>query len=106
MIFWRVRNIAFRALSTEQYLKEFDWCWSLDTAVSMGIRRPAHFQERDQVLLLWGPKPCFPLVPSDVSGGSGSGYLNHATPRDCLSSVENMAERAQSRLDEILTEDA
>jgi hypothetical protein len=34
-------------------LTEFDWCGSLDTVVSMEMRRPTHLQERDQVLLLW-----------------------------------------------------
>jgi hypothetical protein len=90
MLFWRVRNIAFRrALSTEQYqtalivellcwplnrmpclpvlyysaeihcrnwhcLTDFNWCGSLDTVVPIGMRRPTHLQERDQVLFLWG----------------------------------------------------
>jgi hypothetical protein len=33
-------------------LTEFDWYGSL--VVSIGIRKPTHLQERDQVLLLWG----------------------------------------------------
>jgi hypothetical protein len=40
------------------------------------------------------------------SGGSGRGYLNHTALADCLSSVENVTEKTQSRLDEILTEAA
>jgi hypothetical protein len=31
-------------------LTEFDWCGSLDTMESMGMRRPTHLQEQDQVL--------------------------------------------------------
>jgi hypothetical protein len=31
---------------------EFDWCGSLDTVVSMGMRRLTHLQEQDLVLLL------------------------------------------------------
>jgi hypothetical protein len=128
MLFWLVRNIAFRRiLSTEQYqsalivgllcwpsnrmpclpelhysagicfrnwlcLTEFDWCGSLDTVVSMGMRRPSHLQERDQVLFLWGRSLVFRWRLMELG--------------DCLSSVKNVAEKAQSRLDEILTEAA
>jgi hypothetical protein len=42
-------------------LTEFDGCGSLDTVVSMEMRRPTHLQEQ--------------------GGGSGSGgYLNHTAP--------------------------
>jgi hypothetical protein len=41
------------------------------------------------------------------SGASGSGYLIHTKPDgNCLSSVENVAEEDQFRLDEIFTEAA
>jgi hypothetical protein len=66
-------------------LTEFDWCGSLDTVVSMGMRWPTHLQEKDQVLLF---------------------TLRLVELRNCFSSVENVAEKAQSRLDEILTEAA
>jgi hypothetical protein len=116
MMFWCVRNIAFRrALSTERYqsalieellcwplncmpclpelyysaeilfrnwfcLTEFDWCGSLDTVVSMEMRRPKHLQERDQVRLLGGRCLVFRWHIRVSSGGSGSGYLNHTAP--------------------------
>jgi hypothetical protein len=74
MLFWCVRNFAFRrALSTEQYQSALIvglLCWpscttvqgfalgtgfveqtSLDTVVSIGMRRPTHLQKRDQVLV-------------------------------------------------------
>jgi hypothetical protein len=38
----------------ELVLTEFDWCGSLDTVVSMEMRRSTHLQEQDQALLLWG----------------------------------------------------
>jgi hypothetical protein len=59
-------------------LTEFDWCGSLDTLVSMGMSKPTHLQERDQLLLLWSLVFRWHLR---VSGrGSGSSYLNHTAP--------------------------
>jgi hypothetical protein len=82
MLCWRVRNIAFcRSLSTEQYQSALivglllallpcfpELCYSaeilfknwlcltdtMDTVVSIEMRRPTHLQGRDQVLHLWG----------------------------------------------------
>jgi hypothetical protein len=81
MLFWRVRNIFNRAVPVCSYsraallalktyavsfrvvlqcreslwnwifLTEFDCCGSLDTVVSMGMKRLTHLQERGQVLL-------------------------------------------------------
>jgi hypothetical protein len=61
-------------------LTEFDWCGSLDTVVSMGMRRPMHLQEQDQVLLLWGRSLVFCWHLRVSNGGSGSGILNHTAP--------------------------
>jgi hypothetical protein len=61
-------------------LTEFDWCGFLDTVVSMGMRRPTHLQKRDHVLLLWGRSLVFHWHLRVLSGGSGSGYLNHTAP--------------------------
>jgi hypothetical protein len=61
-------------------LTEFDWCGSLDTVVSMGMRRPTYLQERDQVLLLRGRSLVFRWHLRVSNGGSGSGYLNHTAP--------------------------
>jgi hypothetical protein len=114
MLFWRIRNIAFRrALSTEQYqsalivgllcwpftrmpclpelyyradilfwpcLTEFDWFGSLNTLVSIGMRRPTHLQEQDQVLLLWDRSLVFRRLLRVPGGGSESDYLNHTAP--------------------------
>jgi hypothetical protein len=55
----------------------------------------------DQVLLLWGRSLIFRWHLRVSDGRIGSGFLNHS-----LSSVENVAETAQSRLEEILTEAA
>jgi hypothetical protein len=61
-------------------LTEFDWCGSLDTVVSMGMRRPTHLQERYEDLLLWGRSLVFRWHLRVSGGGSGSGYLNHTAP--------------------------
>jgi hypothetical protein len=53
--------------------------WPL-TVVSMGMRRPTHLQEWDQVLLLWGRSLVFHWQLRVSGGGSGSGYLNHTAP--------------------------
>jgi hypothetical protein len=53
---------------------------SPDTLVSMGMRRPTHLQEPNQVLLLWGRSFVFRWHLRVSSGGSGSGYLNHTEP--------------------------
>jgi hypothetical protein len=62
-------------------LSEFDWCGSLDTMVSMGMKRPTHLQERDQVLLSWSQSLVFHWHLSVSSGGSVCGYLNHTAPQ-------------------------
>jgi hypothetical protein len=63
-----------------RFSSEFDWCGSLDTVVSMGMRRLTHLQERDQVLLLWGQSLVFRWQLRVSSGGSGSGFLkSHCT---------------------------
>jgi hypothetical protein len=56
-----------------------------------------------------GSEPCLPLAPSSVKRRAG--VVIYITLRlmnlvDCLSSVENVAEKSQSRLDVILTEAA
>jgi hypothetical protein len=61
----------------ELVLTEFDWCGSLDTVVSMEMRRSTHLQEQDQALLLWGRSLVFRWHLRVSSGGSESGYLNH-----------------------------
>jgi hypothetical protein len=55
-----------------------------------------------------GPEPCLPLAPSSVRRRELELFISHCTMElgDCLSSVENVAENAQSSLDEILTEAA
>jgi hypothetical protein len=90
-------------------LTVFDWCGSLDTVVSMGMRRPTHLQERDQVLLLWGRSIVFRITFECQA--EGAGVVTYITLHlmelgDCLSPVENVAEKAQTRLDEILIEAA
>jgi hypothetical protein len=62
---------------------------SLDTVVSMEMRKPTHLQGWDQC--------CF-------CGGSESGCLNHTAPHGaCRLLVANVAEKTQFRLGEILT---
>jgi hypothetical protein len=73
------------------------------------MRRPTHLQERDQVLPMWGRSRVFGWHLRVTGGGSGSGYLitlHLMELGDCLLSVENVTEKAQSRLDQILTEAA
>jgi hypothetical protein len=62
------------------YLTEFDLCGSLDTVVSMEMRRPTHLQEWDQVLILWGWSLVFRWHLRVSGGGSGNGYLNRTAP--------------------------
>jgi hypothetical protein len=111
-------------LSTEQYQSALIvelLCWSLNRmlygdslqelalskrVVSMGIRRSTHLQERDQVLLMWGRSLVFRWHLRVSAEGVGVVTQITLRIRDCLSTVENMAEKAQSRLDEILTEAA
>jgi hypothetical protein len=59
-------------------LTELDWCGSLDTVVSMRMRRPTHLQERDQFLLLWDRSLVFRWDLRVSGRRSGSDYLNHA----------------------------
>jgi hypothetical protein len=70
----------------------------------MRMRTPTHLQERDQVLLLWGWSLVFRWHLRVSGGGSENGYLNHPAPyADCLSSVENVAEKTQFKRGEMLT---
>jgi hypothetical protein len=89
-------------------LTEFDWCGSLDTVVSMEMRRPTHLLERYKVLLLWGRSLVFGFHLLVSRGGSGGGYFNHTAPHGAwrLLAVKNVAIKAQFRLDEILTDAA
>jgi hypothetical protein len=69
----------------------------------MGMRK----QERSQVLLLWAG--ALSSVGTFDCQAKRVGVVTYITLRlmelgDCLSSVKNVAEKAQSRLDEILTE--
>jgi hypothetical protein len=59
--------------------------------------------------VLWDRSLVFYWYLRVSSGGSRRSYLNQTAPlelADCLSLIENMAEKAQSRLDAILTEAA
>jgi hypothetical protein len=56
-------------------LTEFDWCRSLDTVISMRIRRPNHLQRRDQVLHLWGRSFVCRWHLQVSGGGRWSGFL-------------------------------
>jgi hypothetical protein len=57
-----------------------------------------------------GPEPCLPLAPSSVEGVRREREWllksHYAEFGNCLSSVVNVAEKAQSRLNEILNEAA
>jgi hypothetical protein len=91
-------------------LTELDWCGSLDTVISMEMGRPTHLQERDQVLLLGSRSLVFRWHLRVSSQGRGSGYLNHTAPhgagRLLVVSQDCAAEKAQSKLNEILTDAA
>jgi hypothetical protein len=53
-----------------------------------------------------GPKPCVPLAPSRIKWKEREVLLKSHCASWSLETVENVAEKAQSRLDEILTEAA
>jgi hypothetical protein len=59
-------------------------------------------------LVFVGPEPCLPLTPSSVRQREREWFkitLHRMELGDCLSLFENVAKKAQSMFDEILTED-
>jgi hypothetical protein len=77
---------------------EFDWCGSLDTVVSMEMRKPTHLQERDQLLLLWCRSFVFRWRFRVSSRGSKGGYLNHTAPHGAWRLLVDIRESVVSRV--------